>query len=237
MHQPSRCVFIWASQRCTIPHFLIPLETSLANQTPDSFQVSLTYQLDSEKLSYEMGMSTANELFLRFVRTVLPSLSVGAELHSRHFPPKKGTQLPSSGKKPIGHTVSRASLALRWSNLNSAGQLASQGYLPLPLEATAFTTLGQHFGVSFATKVLNERLAVAVSWKKRCSSPQQKLAIGMRLNFHFQEIPAVFKLTLSSHAGIAAFLGTRLSGCLGVGIGASIDHWTSTAKAALFLDI
>lgn len=184
-----------------------------------------------------MGMSTANELFVRFVRTVLPSTSFGAELYSRHFPANHGLEPASLDKKSLGRTSSRASLALRWSNLNSAGQLASQGILAVPVEATAYASLGQHFGLSFATKLLNERLAVAGSWRRRWSSPQQKFSLGLRLNFHFQDIPAVVKLTLSSHVGLAAFIGLRLSGCLGIGIGASVDHCASIAKAALFFDL
>jgi len=189
-------------------------------------------------MSTELGMSTANELFVRFVRTILPSLSIGAELHSRHFAasPKKSDSA-STGQKPLGRTVSRASLAARWTNLDVSGKLLSQHWMPVPVEATAFATLGHHFGTSVATKLLNERLAVALSWKRRWSSPEHRLALGMRLNFHFQDIPTVFKLTLSSQVGIAAFIGARLSGCLGVGIGAAIDPSASLARAALFLDI
>lgn len=106
----------------------------------------------------------------------------------------------------------------------------------LPFEFIGLASPGHHFGASACLKTWKERLALAFSWKRRWNAAEHKVELGARLNFTCQDIPSSLKLTLSSHAGIAAFLGCRLSE-LGIGLGVSVNPNTAHAQAALFLDI
>jgi hypothetical protein len=190
-------------------------------------------------MSYEMGLSTANELHARFVRLVMPFFSLAGELYSRHYPAPKSSKDNSNGPRPRGHTESSATLAIRWTNLDSSRNLVvSSPHLPtFPLELVSFCTLGQHYGASAAVEMMDRRLGIAGSWKRKWNSPVQKFALGMRLKFDLLEIPSMIKVTASSHSGIAAFFGVRLQECLGIGIGTSLNHNTSQFKAALFFDL
>lgn len=207
----------------------LPPKACLHNSDPLCFaQVSISYQLDLPKLSYEMGFSTANEIFARLVQRLTPMLSVASELYSKHYPVPKG-----STHKSITH--SHLSFAARLTNVTRADTLEGPASIP-PFEVTAMSTLGHYYGISASIQPLKDRLALAVSWKRRWLSPSQKLAVGARLSFSYQDMPSFLKLTLSTHAGVAAFLGCRLSE-LGLGVGVAVNPYTSRAQAALFFDI
>lgn len=194
--------------------------------------MSLNYQLDAPKSSYEFGFSTGNELFCRLVHKVSSFVSLAAELYSKHYPAPK---TDSSLKQPKGITHSRVNLAVRFSNVDRSNALIGDS-LAIPYEITTLASLGHHYGVSGCIKPWGGRLALALSWKRRWFSPEQKAALGVRFNYTFDDIPMVFKLTLSTHDGIASFIGCRLSE-IGIGFGLSANPNTSRAQASLFFDV
>jgi hypothetical protein len=198
----------------------------------------MMYQLDTEKTSYEMGFSTANETSLKLVRSLRRFISIGGEWYTKHYPAPK-VEGHDAEKRPSGRTVQRATLALRWSNISpSSREFQQDSPIPCPLEITGHVTLGQHYGIAVATSFQGDRLSLAASWKRQWKSKGiQKLALGMRIKFQLTEIPAFLKVTYSSYAGTAALFGLRFSGTLGVGIGVSYDHRNSSPQAALFFNL
>jgi hypothetical protein len=229
------------SKKSRIKMYTNPYSSGFSMRVND---VTLSYQLDTEKLNYEMGLSTANELYARFVRLATPNVSLAAEIYSKHYPSPKGAVDPETGKKSRGHTDSSATIALRFSTLKSpsSGSLPSENtetkdVHPFPVEIVASTNIGQHYGVSAAAPFFNDRIAFAFNWKRKWRGSQQKIALGLRFKWSMADVPSVLKLTASTHAGFAAFFGIRLNQCLGIGFGASINPNTSKAKAALFFDV
>lgn len=154
--------------------------------------------------------------------------SIASEFYSKHYPvPKESTH------KSLTH--SRISVAARLTNVTRADTLEGPSSLP-PFEVTAMTTLGHYYGASASIQPLKDRLAIGISWKRRWLSPIQKLSVGAKFSFQYQDVPSFLKFTLSTHAGVAAFLGCRLSE-LGLGVGIAVNPYTSRAQAAFFLDV
>lgn len=184
-----------------------------------------------------MGLSTANELFARGVRLMTPTVSLAGEIYSHHRPAPSGSIDPVTGKKAAGRSIFKGTVAMRYSTLSADCQLSPTSPIPYPVEIVASTTLGQHYGVSAACKMLDNRLTFAVNWKRAWSFSRQKIYAGLRYKFNLGEVPAMVKITASSEAGFAALFGIRLDGTVGIGVGASVNPMTSKANAALFFDV
>lgn len=194
------------------------------------------YQLDTDKTSYEMGFSTANELSLRLIRLLQPTLVLACDLYSKHYPPSRSENSAPSVSK--GTTISRASIGARWTNVAMDGSPIANTVTSVPLEASAYASIGQHYGFSIGTRLLDNKLGIAINWRKRWSRRgEQRVDIGLLYHFLLNDTPSFMKIRLSNYAGIAAFFGVRLSGVFGVGVGASFDHHNHIPRAGLFFNI
>lgn len=184
-----------------------------------------------------MAISTANELRLNIVRSLTSCLDIGAEFYSKTTIPVRSKLLDSGKSIRKGKTVSEAKLGVRWSNILADGSVLNNEKVPLPLELTGYIAFGDHWGATAAVMLWKDRVNLAATWKQRFANHDQKFAVGMRFHFHAAEVPAFVKLSVSSYAGIAAFLGARFSGCIGIGAGLTHDPVTTLTRAGLFLNI
>lgn len=182
-----------------------------------------------------MGFTTANELFFRFVRRVRSTISIGADFYSKHYPAT--SKEPVNGVKPTGTTTSHVCLGARWSNLTSSNQPIPPGNAEMPYELTVHANLLNHYGVSGCIKPLGGDLAIAASFKRQWTGPRKKWSVALQYSNNRLVIPSTCKLTISSHVGVAAFVGIRLEKTLGLGLGMSIDPTLSVPRAAIFIDL